>query len=389
MKHAATQSNERSQGNHPKSFSPVFDSRKRKIVGLWLRGNRYYAQLRVDLGNGHTAPRRLALDASNLEEAKGELERKRTERRDGKLPEIGYRPKFADLAQEYINGPTLAQKKPGTRDNERQALARWTAHLGGVRVDKITATTIYGYRERRLTGGVSARTVNLDTVALRNVLKFAVERGLITQLPAVAQLKQRPSPKKPLLTLGKLHRLIGAASRKTTKNGALLQYYLRFLVLTGAREQETLSVRWTDVDFRRQTVTIGKDGLAKNSKERDVNFSPELAALLNAMSQERPPDCSWLFPSPRRGNQDIPAKSLRGSLNLARDQAGLPTVGFHDLRHFFASQCVMAGIDFMTISTWLGHSDGGILVGKVYGHLADTHKQAAAQRLTFFEGTER
>jgi integrase len=67
-----------------------------------------------------------------------------------------------------------------------------------------------------------------------------------------------------------------------------------------------------------------------------------------------------------------------------RKKAGLPWIGFHDLRHFFASHCVMAGIDFMTISHWLGHSDGGILVGKVYGHLADTHKKAAAQKLTFF-----
>jgi hypothetical protein len=44
----------------------------------------------------------------------------------------------------------------------------------------------------------------------------------------------------------------------------------------------------------------------------------------------------------------------------------------------------MAGLDFMTIASWLGHRDGGVLVGKVYGHLADTHKQAAAQRLAFF-----
>ena len=47
-------------------------------------------------------------------------------------------------------------------------------------------------------------------------------------------------------------------------------------------------------------------------------------------------------------------------------------------------QCIMAGLDFMTIASWLGHSDGGILVGKVYGHLADTHKKAAAQKLSFF-----
>jgi hypothetical protein len=26
------------------------------------------------------------------------------------------------------------------------------------------------------------------------------------------------------------------------------------------------------------------------------------------------------------------------------------------------------------VAHWLGHSDGGVLVGKVYGHLADAHK---------------
>jgi hypothetical protein len=43
----------------------------------------------------------------------------------------------------------------------------------------------------------------------------------------------------------------------------------------------------------------------------------------------------------------------------------------------------MAGIDFMTIAAWLGHKNGGILVGKLYGHLLDEHRSAAAQRLSF------
>jgi hypothetical protein len=42
----------------------------------------------------------------------------------------------------------------------------------------------------------------------------------------------------------------------------------------------------------------------------------------------------------------------------------------------------MAGVDFMTIAAWLGHKDGGILVGKVYGHLLDEHRKRAASRLT-------
>jgi len=35
----------------------------------------------------------------------------------------------------------------------------------------------------------------------------------------------------------------------------------------------------------------------------------------------------------------------------------------------------------MTIATWLGHQDGGILVGKTYGHLNDEHQREAASKL--------
>jgi hypothetical protein len=44
---------------------------------------------------------------------------------------------------------------------------------------------------------------------------------------------------------------------------------------------------------------------------------------------------------------------------------------------------VMSGIDYMTIASWVGHKDGGVLIGKVYGHLADDHKKDMAAKLVF------
>ena len=109
------------------SFQPVFDSRKRKVPGLWLRGERYHTQLRVDLGNGRTAPRRLPLTATSPEAARGELERKKTERRDGRLPRTGHRPKFGDFAREYLASPTLARKGPVLRiASGRQSSGRYS-----------------------------------------------------------------------------------------------------------------------------------------------------------------------------------------------------------------------------------------------------------------------
>lgn len=384
MKRSTTQSNGTKGSNHAASFQAVFDTRKRKIVGLWKRGSRFYAQLRVDLGNGRTAPRRIALDADNLDDAKAAMERTRTQRRDDKLPQTGFRPKFSDFAQEYLDGPILAQKKTGTQENEKQSLRKWCAHLGGIRLDKISPALIHAFREKRLSQGRSPRTANLDTVALRNVLKLARDRGLIERLPEVRQLKQKPAQKRPLMTKEQFAQLLAATNETTTKNAALFRFYLRFLALSGSREQEALAVRWADVDFTRGMVTIGSGGVAKNHRQRDVDFSPELERLMHELAATRPPDCTWVFPSPQRGAKDIHAMRLRDSLNAVRKEAGLPWIGFHDLRHFFASQCVMAGLDFMTISQWLGHSDGGILVGKVYGHLADSHKREAARKLSFF-----
>ena len=129
---------------------------------------------------------------------------------------------------------------------------------------------------------------------------------------------------------------------KVTKNADLLKFYLRFLALIGAREQEALKIRWPDVDLWNQQVTVGADADTKNSRNRKVNFRPELKALFHEMNAARPPDSSFLFPSPQRGPKDIPASSLRESFKLVRTKAGTPRVGFHDFRHFFASQCVMA-----------------------------------------------
>ena len=49
----------------------------------------------------------------------------------------------------------------------------------------------------------------------------------------------------------------------------------------------------------------------------------------------------------------------------------------------FVVMAVMSGIDFKTIAEWLGHQDGGMLVGKVYGHLLPEHRQRMAERLVF------
>jgi integrase len=72
-----------------------------------------------------------------------------------------------------------------------------------------------------------------------------------------------------------------------------------------------------------------------------------------------------------------------GSLRSACGVVGVPPLTHHDLRHLFATRCIESGVDFPTVSRWLGHSDGGTLAMKTYGHLRDEHSSAQAAKVRF------
>ncbi len=395
MKRTAMQSNAETDGlgsgtmKHGAQFIGVRDSRNRRVAGIYTRNGRFYAQLWVSRDDGKKTARKFPLltpdgvPVANLAEAKEAADVLRNDRREKALPTSGHKPKFADYIETYFAKPVTTAKKPDTLKLERWALNRWKDHLGDVRIDRIDAAAIASLRDKRLRAGTHPRTVNLDLIALRNVLKQAVEDDYMREMPKAKTLKVPPAPKRPLLTPSQFAALHAAVPVACEKNATQFADYLRFLAYTGAREQEALKVRWEDVDMAGERVTIGTGGVSKNHEARSVEFNDKLGALLRDMAKRRAPDCSWVFPSPQRGPRDEHACTFRESLLLTRKAAGLAWVGFHDLRHFFASFCVMAGLDFMTIAAWLGHKDGGILVGKIYGHLLDDHRKQAARKVRF------
>jgi integrase len=380
-----TQSTSGKVANHRGTFSAVLDSRKRKIRGLWMRNGQYYAQIRVDRGNGKTMPAKIPLEAETLDVARAELEKKRTENRQKVMHLPGHRPKFSALAAEYQTSAEFLAKKPGTRENETQALNRWNRHLGGIRIDWIKSAHLVEFRNARTNDGVTARTINLDFVVFNNAMSYAKDKEWLTKPPRLSKLPEKKPAKRPLLRSQDIAQLLKFCVPEVTKNDQIVAFYIRFLALSGAREQESLKTRKTDANFDVNQLAVGATGDTKNSEYRIVDMSPELEALLKEMLSNLPDDTSYLFPSPQRGKKDIHARSLRESFKLVRDAAGLSWVGFHDFRHFFCSTCVMAGIDFMTIASWVGHKDGGVLIGRVYGHLADEHKKKAAAKLAILE----
>jgi integrase len=384
---------------HALDFTKVLDGRKQPIRGLWVRNRRYYARLAIEDGDtGNRTVRRVALvDKENkpvgtVPQAVDAMRKLMAKRSEDDLPVLHRTPKFADFAKTYLAfiKAGAGQKKPRTILKEGYTLKGWTKHLGGVRLDKIRMVHVNAYTAKRLNAGVSPRTVNLDVIALNAVLKHAIDEKWIKSLPTANRRPLKCAKKqRALFSCEDLAKLCKTSmdtqedGSPVTKNGQQFCDYVRLLSYCGAREQEALSLRWRDVDFERGQLTIGAMGDTKNSTARTVDFNPKLGAHLEDMATRRAPDSQWLFPSPQRGDRDNHAQTFRESLKLVRKRAGMVDRAFHDLRHHFISYAVMAGVDYMTIAAWVGHRDGGVLIGKVYGHLANEHKKAMAEKLNF------
>lgn len=388
MKRSETLGNEFQTGDVSKKaasagaqYEQVFDGRKQRVRGLWRRGSVFYGRILATDQAGRKRDIFRALDgAETVPAAKIALQRLRDEANTRTIPVNGRCPTFAEFAQRFL-AEVSAGKRPATQRKEKTHLAWWKERVGALPLRQIHRTHINSALADIAKAGLSSRTSNLYIITLRGVLKRALEEGWIRDLPTHGLKPLKVSTRKrdmvPMATFTK----VLEASGEATKNAVQFRDYYRFLLFSGAREREALAIRWEDVDFASKQVTIGWDGGSKNHEHRRVDFNAPLESLLADMHSRRAPDSKWLFPSPQRGDADIHAKTFRESLRQSCDGARVPRFGFHDARHYFISRCVMSGIDFMTIARWVGHKDGGVLIGKVYGHIANEHSRTMASRL--------
>jgi len=138
---------------------------------------------------------------------------------------------------------------------------------------------------------------------------------------------------------------------------------------TGMRMGELLGLRWVDVDlsagriYVRQSYVKGHCGLPKSGKPREIPLGDDVIEALGAHRHERGP----LVFCDAAGNV-LTAGLLGWPLKRAVKRAGLRAIGWHVLRHTFASHLAMRGVPLKVIQELLGHAS--IVTTMIYAHLA-------------------
>jgi len=242
------------------------------------------------------------------------------------------------------------------------------------------------------------RSINLELTLLRSIFKFAIQQRAAVHNPAkeISNLKEiRDEHWIP--TEDELIRFVKEA--EGTRSAVVLVPWIWFRAYTGTRPTESVHVEWRDIDFVNERISIRpKDGHAlKNRKFRVVEMHPRLKEILLAWRiewgrifakrrkrhpGEASPPHDWVFFNP--SNQDERARGFHKCFYKARDNAGLPEMTSHTLRHYFISRCVMDGIDYLTIMRWVGHSFSR-MIESVYGHLHSGHRASQMRKLQIVE----
>lgn len=148
----------------------------------------------------------------------------------------------------------------------------------------------------------------------------------------------------------------------------------------GLREGETLGLTAARVDFLRrrlhieeqmQSVNGGKPALVPLKTKASRRVVPVDDVVLEAVSghiQRWAPRPSGVLTTNRLG-EPVRRSSFLGCWRSAVESCGLPTgTRFHDLRHFYASALIGAGLHPKAIQVRLGHSTIAETMD-TYGHL--------------------
>jgi integrase len=136
---------------------------------------------------------------------------------------------------------------------------------------------------------------------------------------------------------------------------------------TGARYSEL--ARLTVADFHSDTGTVAIR-ISKTGTSRHVVLTDEGQAFFRQVCVGRAG--TELMLTKANGREWLRSHQTQPMTNAVRRAKISPAIGFHGLRHTWASLAVMAGVPLLVVAKNLGHSDTR-MVERHYGHLAPSY----------------
>ena len=275
-------------------------------------------------------------------------------------------------------------------------------------INQIAVAHIEQWRTKRLKkDGMKSSSLNRLVTALKASINWAVKRGIADANPLfrLERLSERDIvPKVRYLSGEERERLMkalddreaelrrareshnqwcrerGLPSQPKTPDYGFADHLKPIIILsltTGIRRNGILSLEWRDVNFNERTLLV-RAVSSKNDKQYYVplnNVAFEALSIWHKQSPKTSPS-NYVFPSPRSGKKMTECSTSWENL---MKRAEIENFRWHDMRHDFASQLVMNGVDLNTVRELMGHAD--LKMTLRYAHLAPQIKMSAVETL--------
>ena len=292
--------------------------------------------------------------------------------------------------EEYIKGTVRESTLEGYR---RDIMNHVIPYLGEKQLRKITGADLRSlyqtlFERGRMKGGnheagLSPTTVHSIHNIIHHALRTATENGLLPANPA-----DGVTP--PKIVRG-TKSIFNQEQLDTFKAAVKQDWIWRDFFLTeltiGLRRGELCGLKWSDFDEEAGTLNICRtiharkgggveEGITKTyAGTRTILLPSSTAQLLR--ERKKSALTEWIFPNPLCPEQPVSPGSAYRRLKGILEEAGLPDLRFHDLRHTFATHALASGVDAKTLSGILGHTKASFTLD-TYTHVTgDMHRNAA------------
>jgi integrase len=270
-------------------------------------------------------------------------------------------PTMSDLIDRYIE-EHLPTKRPRSQIEDRTMIKLYILPaLGKVKVTDVHHAEI-ATLHRKITKAGKAARANAVRRLLSKMFALAMLWHLRTDNPCRGVKANIETPRERYLSPEEIERLMQALNCLEDRESADV---IMLALLTGARRDEIVKASWSQFDLR-IGVWVKPSSHTKQRRTHRVPLGPRALELLRTIKSEASKGETMVFPTRA-------SLGIRTAWERAREDAGLPDVRFHDLRHSFASLLVSDGVSLQVIGGLLGHP-------MRYSHLADDALREATER---------
>lgn len=244
---------------------------------------------------------------------------------------------------------------------------------------------------------LSDKTIRSHHALISSILEKAVKWNILLNNPAKRAEAPRMERKTPqYLDEDGARDLLNALTNEDEQK----QLMVTLLILFGMRRGELLGLKWQDIDFEKETITInqtiqylpGKGVFESTTKtttsQRTVKAAPYTLQMLRRhqawqaaerlKAGDRWTDHGYLFT--RYNGEPIQPDFFTSWFKDFVRRNNLPDIHVHSLRHTSATLLIADGTPLTTVAQRLGHANAGTTT-KIYAHAIQSADAAAAAAL--------